>query len=138
MLLRYTVMQCGAGCGALLRREPDGTLVQLARTDGWSPADERTIDRLWLETHELLACGEAQHRDEVLLWPLLDSERRLMAVAAFVRLREGQAPSSRHRDLFERLRVEATALLPRDPMRVLLKALVSLAPRLAMSRTTGA
>lgn len=127
MLLRYTVMQCGARAGALFRHD-GGALVPLARTDGWPPDSEPALESLWRAGSELTT-DPVRRAGELVLWPLFDHAREVVAVIALTGLAEPYAPSARERDLFERLRVEATAPLPRDPLRALLAALAAFTPR---------
>lgn len=129
MLLRYTVMQCGAKAGALLRFGPGGALVQLAHTEEWSLSGDQAVEALWRETRNALAAGEPQCRDELVLWPLFTRGRVLSAVVALAGLAEEYKGSPAHRDLFERLLIEATTVVPRDPLRALFQAVLALARR---------
>jgi len=137
MLLRYTVMQCGARSGALFGCGPGGELVHLTHTEGWSPAAQG-LDALWREARGALATGEPQRGDELLLWPLFDSRGALAVVVALAGLGEAYAPTASHRDLFERLRLEVTSRLPRDPLRAVLAALALLVPRWSTPRAAAA
>ena len=68
MLLRYTVLQCHAKAGVLLKPEPDGSLRTLAATEAWSPADMAAAEATVAE----IAAGTGRITGRVDVEDLLD------------------------------------------------------------------
>jgi hypothetical protein len=129
MLLRYTVLQCHAKAGVLLKPEPDGSLRTLAATEAWSPADMAAAEALWIESRGAWLAGQARRRGRVAARPLAGDGRRVTAFVVLSGVAPDFTPAPAQRDILDRLAVEANARIPRDPLRALLLAWFASRPR---------
>jgi hypothetical protein len=125
MLLRYTVLRCGARAGVLLKREPNGELRTLAETAGWSPADTAATGDLWAERSGVLNAGQPQCRGPLVAWPLHDEHGHVSGFVVLSGVGPDFTPTPDEQDLFARLSAEANDKIPRDPMRALVLALLA-------------